>query len=195
MSTELCCQYVVAICLTAQQRCLGLQHTRPGLLMCAQCTQSCLKGPACYHCTRVQPSVRWSLRQLLITLYWATEETALNDNSVMGNNQTLCLFLFLPLWDSIILAPFRTNALYPELSRLSLWIKMKQMHSKPGSLFKWWLDFSSLLTSVFSQETETTAKPNHWHVHGSDALYSFPFLIMILILTLDFFQIQSNTKH
>ena len=69
-----------------------------GLLMCVQCTQSCLKGPACYHCTRVQPSVRWSLGQLLITLYWATEATALNDNSVLGNNQTLSASFSSPLF-------------------------------------------------------------------------------------------------
>lgn len=85
-----------------------------GLLMCVQCTQSCLKGPACYHCTRVQPSVRWSLGQLLITLYWATEATALNDNSVLGNNQTLSASFSSPsLFVSIILTPFRPKSPYP----------------------------------------------------------------------------------
>lgn len=41
------------------------------------------------------PAVEWSLRHLLITHYWATELTALNDNSGFGNNQALSLSVFL----------------------------------------------------------------------------------------------------
>lgn len=82
--------------------------------MCVQCTQSCLKDPACYHCTLVQPSVRWSLGQLLITLYWATQATALNDNSVLENNLTLCSFSSLSLCVSIIITQFMITNIYNE---------------------------------------------------------------------------------
>lgn len=134
--------------------------TRLGLLMCVQCTQSCLKGPACYHCTRVQPSVRWSLGQLLITLYRATEASDLNDNSVLGNNLSLSVSIsFLSLFVSFILTQMHPG-LYIVLRlswnrlQLSIWFYCDHL----------WVVFTSLFRLNFVHgEIEATTKPKNAH--------------------------------
>lgn len=66
----------------------------------------------------MQPSVRWSLRQLLITLYWATEANALNDNSVVVQSGSLSHSVS-SLCESVVPAVFRSNISYPSLCKLN----------------------------------------------------------------------------
>lgn len=60
--------------------------------MYVRCTQSCLKAPAL---TIVHLVFRWSLGHVLITIQWATDAIALNDNTMLWDNHSLLLALSL----------------------------------------------------------------------------------------------------
>lgn len=115
------------------------------------CAQSHLKGPVCYHCTWVQPSVGWIRRQLLISVHWTIEATALNDDSVWEQSDSPCviLLLWLPVPSNVLSTNFILVVMCVDSSQTIFdWRCTDQVFSMYNSGYQFWFHLLILFSFV-----------------------------------------------